>query len=264
YTTKVDDNRHGAVTLRDAKDGDEVTIQNSEVQKISKEQFEAEKSTSGDIPASATAAVAAAAVAPAATPEQFRANLIAGKDQIDKTVASLSELAEPSQSDLNAAYSRYGQNIDAMDRHAQQIKSEADAMRKTREAYFAKWDARIAQTDNPTIRAEAESRRAKLRDAQEKIAADSQQVKDAYQPFMSDLRDTRKFLSSDLSKDTVAVLSPQVAKAKADGETVKKRIDAVVADLDAIEARMGNQPAPSASGAGASAAPAPAPALAAK
>jgi hypothetical protein len=43
YTTDMKQDRSGSTTLKDARTGNEVTIQNSEVQKISKEQFESAK-----------------------------------------------------------------------------------------------------------------------------------------------------------------------------------------------------------------------------
>src|SRR6185295_1075192 len=164
----------------------------------------------------AGATVAGGAAAMAVSPQQLRDNLVASKDQIDRTVAALSEVADPNQTDLQAAFARYGEQLDRLERQAQGIKAEADGMREARQAYFAKWDTRIAQTENPTIRAEAEARRERLREGQQKIAADSQATRDAYDPFMTDLRDIRKFLAADQSKDTIAVLGPSAKKAQQD------------------------------------------------
>jgi hypothetical protein len=43
YSTEVTQRGSGATTLKDARTGDEVTVQNSEVQKIKKEAYEAGK-----------------------------------------------------------------------------------------------------------------------------------------------------------------------------------------------------------------------------
>ena len=43
YSTDVTQRTSGATTLKDARTGDEVTVQNSEVQKIKKEAFESGK-----------------------------------------------------------------------------------------------------------------------------------------------------------------------------------------------------------------------------
>jgi len=45
YTTELKQRGSGASTLKDARTGDTVTVQNSDVQKINKEEFESGKNT---------------------------------------------------------------------------------------------------------------------------------------------------------------------------------------------------------------------------
>jgi hypothetical protein len=256
YTEDLQEKDGGAVALRDGRDGSTVTIQNSSVQKISKEEFLADRGRSGQSPIAATPtappAAAAAPAAPAAadaalagssvgavtamaaSPDQLRADLVQSKTQIDQCLSALTELADPNQTDLRASYKRYGEQIERLSRQSQRIQAEADAMRQARSAYFAKWDAHIAQTPNPTIRAEAESRRTRLRAAQDRISADAAEAKEAFQPFMTNLQDVRTFLAKELSRDTTSILGPAVRKAQADGSILKQRLDAVIADLDAL------------------------------
>ena len=40
YTTRLDEQRDGSVQFKDARTGNEVTVQNSEVKKITKEEYE--------------------------------------------------------------------------------------------------------------------------------------------------------------------------------------------------------------------------------
>jgi hypothetical protein len=256
----------GSVTLVDAASGKSVTLQSSEVQPISKDTYYASRKTSGQNPdevkaaaeakaakakeaaaEAGGAAVAAGTVAGAAgSGEQFRRDLAAAKDEVDRTLASLSDLVDPAQADLSAASKRFGDQVERMKTHGQKVKVESDAMHQARDAYFAKWDARIAAVDNPTLKSEAEAKRARLRTEQEKILADSAAAKDAYQPFLADLEDTRKFLTGDTSKDTVSVLTPMVKKAQDNGRLVKERLDAVIDDLDAVEGRAAPAAAPAA------------------
>ena len=199
------------------------------------------KANEGDAALSA-AAVGAAATKHAESAQQLRADLVASKDQIDRSLAALTELADPNQTDLTAAYKRFNDQLTRMNQQSQKIKAEADAMRQAREAYFSKWDARLAATENPTIRAEAESKRARLRAGQEKIAADAALAREAYQPFIIDLEDTRKFIGTDVSKESASVLAPTVKKAQQDGTLLKQRIDAVIAGLDAVEGKPTTRP----------------------
>jgi hypothetical protein len=300
YSSDVNKRSGGAVTLKDAKSGAEVTVQNSEVREIDKRRYEANRGNSGrnleaeaqaaaeakaaeeaavqraaearaeqaraaearaksaeadakaaeakakaadsDAAALSAAAVGAAAVKHAESAQQLRADLVASKDQVDRSLGALKELTDPNQSDLAAAYKRFNEQVTRMNQQSQKVKAEADAMRQAREAYFAKWDARLAATENPTIRAESESKRARLRAGQEKIAADAASAREAYQPFIIALEDTRKYVGTDVSKEAVSVLAPTAKKAQQDGALLKQRIDAVIADLDAVEGKPTTRP----------------------
>jgi hypothetical protein len=177
-------------------------------------------------------------VSPAAAGlETYRGGLVASQEQIDKTLASLAELTDPSQTDLSGAYNRYCDNLARMVEHSDTMKREADMMRASRDDYFGKWEEKVTEIDNPTIRQSAEARRKRLRDAHERIISTSGAARDAYEPFMKDLQDIKKFLSSDLSKGAIADLSDAAKKVQSDGAVVKQKIGAVVATLDSVQAR---------------------------
>ena len=287
YTQDLKQRTSGTVTLKDGKSGDEVSVQNSEVKKITKDQYDSARMTSGQNPqaeaekkalaekqaaeakaaqqkaeqqaaearaaqekaaadakaAETKAAQAKAAQAKAAnSPQQFRTSLLAGKAQVDRTLQSLTALTSPTQADLQTAYKNFGQQVDLMKQHAAQAKVDSDAMRQSREAYFAKWDQRVAQTDNPTIRAEADAMRTRLRTEQEKLIADAALTKETYDPFITDLEDTQKFLAGGLTNDAVAALGPTVKKAQENGKLLKQRIDTLIADIDSIAGKPATQP----------------------
>jgi Protein of unknown function (DUF2959) len=186
-------------------------------------------------PGTSAAATPAAALAAADGLDSFRAELASGQRQIDKTLASLDQLTDPNQGDLRGAYDRYCDDLARLGEHAANVKSEADAMRASRDAYFAKWEAKASATDNPTIRASADARRERLREANQKIVSASADVRDAYQPFMKDLEDIKKFLATDLSKDGVAYVNNAAKKVRADGPVVKEKISTLIRTLDTVE-----------------------------
>jgi hypothetical protein len=167
---------------------------------------------------------------------QFKANLLACKRQIDGTLAALADVTNPNTSDLRAAYNTYSDQLARTEHQAMDVKTEAAAMRAARQDYFAKWETKTTEIENPTIRASAEARRQRLRDAHERIITSSEQLRDAYEPLMKDLQDVRKFLAPDLSKQSVSMLGDANKKCQADGAVVKQKIDTIVDELDRIEA----------------------------
>jgi hypothetical protein len=184
--------------------------------------------------ASSASVMTAAAVAPSSA--AFRNELTASSQQIDRVLGSLKVLADPGTQDLRAAYNDYSDQLARMNAHADQLKHEAEAMRSSGNQYFAAWEQKVAQIDNPTIRASADARRARIRDSQERIAADTSDARDAYGPFMRDLQDVRKFLGGNLSKENTALLGDVQTKARASGATVKSKLSSIITELDSIDA----------------------------
>jgi hypothetical protein len=179
---------------------------------------------------------ASSALGGATSSGAFRQDLVAAQQQIDRTLASLRALSNPSTTDLRAAYDDYSTQLARMGDHADKLRREADAMRASRNAYFAQWEEKVSEIENPTIRATAEAKRNKLRESHERIATEAGQARDAYEPFMRDLQDVRKFLGGDLSKQSVSMLGDVQRKAVASGGTVKEKIGVIIAELDAIDA----------------------------
>lgn len=166
---------------------------------------------------------------------EFRASLIESEQQIDATLASLANLNDPGQTDLTGAYNNYCDQLARMKEMSATLKTEADAMRASRDAYFSKWDEKVSEIDNPTIRQSAEARRKRLRDAHEQIITTSSEAKDAYVPFMKDLEDVRKYLANDLSKSSLADINDAVKSVQSNGVIVKNKIDAIVRTLTKVE-----------------------------
>lgn len=186
---------------------------------------------------SSAASASAAAVTPVPSIGQFKADLAQSTAEIDKVLATLGTLTNPQTppSQLRSAFDMYSDQLARMTQRSVQMKREAEQMRDSQAAYFARWEAKAAQIDNPSIRASAEERKARLRLAQDRITSSALEARDAYEPFMRDLQDVRKYLAADLSPTSVQMLGDVGKKANADGTVVTRRINAVIAELDAVE-----------------------------
>jgi Protein of unknown function (DUF2959) len=184
-------------------------------------------------PAAATPARSAAAEA--VGPTRMRADLLQGKQHVNSALASLRQLTDPGTTDLNTPFNSYSNSLATLEQHAEKMRRESDKMRESRSAYFAGWEEKVSEIDNPTIRASAEARRSRLRDAQERLTTKSGEVRDAYAPLMRDMQDVRKFLAGDLSKQSTSMVADAANKAQQSGAVLNQKIDALVAELDTID-----------------------------
>ena len=205
-------------------------VQNSTIKASADSPGAREAAASGGASASATASPLA----------QYRSDLVQGKRQIDSTLAALTALTDPGQTNLRPAFDKYADQVARTRQHAAKLKSESEAMRQARSDYFATWDERVSDISNPTIRASAEARRSRLREGHERISTASGQARDAYEPLMRDLEDIRTFLGTELSPQSVGLLGDASKKAQENAGTVKQRIDAIIAELDKVD---GGEPA---------------------
>ena len=78
----------------------------------------------------------------------------------------------------------------------------------------------------------------------EGISEASQALKDAYGPFMVDLTDIDTFLATDLSPQSISLISDTIKKAAKDGAVVIKRIDDVIKEIDDTVMKFGGGAAP--------------------
>jgi flagellar biosynthesis/type III secretory pathway protein FliH len=176
------------------------------------------------------------AAAEAVGPTHMRADLMKGKQHVNSALSQLRLLTNPTTTDLNAPFNKYSNDLAALEQHAEKMRKESDKMRESRSEYFATWEDKVSEIDNPTIRASAEARRSRLRDAQERLTTKSGEVRDAYAPLMRDMQDVRKFLAGDLSKQSVSMVSDAANKVQQSGDVLNQKIDALVAELDALDA----------------------------
>jgi hypothetical protein len=182
------------------------------------------------------------AMVPSPSLAQLKGELVQGNADIDKVLGTLHMLTDPQTppSELRPTYDAYSDQLARMTQRSAQVRRDAEQMRDSRDAYFAKWEEKAATIDNPSVRASAEARKSRLRAAHERITTNALAARDAYEPFMRDLQDVRKYLASELSPTSVQMLGDVSKKADADGAVVKQRVNAVIRDLDAVESADGD------------------------
>ncbi|NIM97665.1 MAG: hypothetical protein GTO24_06165, partial [candidate division Zixibacteria bacterium] len=57
-------------------------------------------------------------------------------------------------------------------------------------------------------------------------------------PFISDLQDIQRYLGNDLTAQGIAAIADVVNKTNTDAETVEKKLDVVIAEIDRVAAEM--------------------------
>ena len=152
-------------------------------------------------------------------------------DQLDITKASLEELVRSGQSDVKKAFKKYSENVDKMENLWKRVVEHSDNMRTQGKDYFAEWQKQGDTYTNPAIQALSEQRRSDLSAIFTEISDASIGVKGAGKAYMSDIKEIRTYLSTDLTPKGVESIIPVTQKANTDGDNLKQAITPVLAAI---------------------------------
>jgi chromosome segregation ATPase len=165
--------------------------------------------------------------------KETRAELVAGRTQVDKTVASMNAMRD-TQGNLQTEFAAFNGEVKNMNAQAEKIRSRAKDMKARASQYQAKWREEMGKVEDPTLRAAATARANKVRERYDGITAKANEARAAYDPFMKQLQSVQTYLSNDLTPQAVQSAASVFDKAAADAKTVNAKIDAVIAELDDV------------------------------
>ena len=169
---------------------------------------------------------------------EFRDEIVKGKNAIDATMKSLGEVAISANTDPRKAFEQFSKDVGNLESTAATIRKRSQSMQERGQAYFKQWEQELSSVNNPEIRNLAEQRKAKLQDTFESIRKYSGPLKAQFEPWMSDLKDLRTYLSNDLTITGVDAAKGLFTKTTNEGLEVQKSMDALVAELNTIAAAI--------------------------
>jgi hypothetical protein len=157
---------------------------------------------------------------------------------IDQSVADLNELVSNPVPDLRKPFNRFNKTVDALDGAANEFGRKAAEVRAEGAAYFANWDKETAQIQNPDIRSRSEARKADVYARFEAMMQHYDTANASFQPFLSDLHDVEKYLSTDLTADGLAAIKDPAAKATRDQGPVKDSLSKLSDEFRSVSLSM--------------------------
>lgn len=169
---------------------------------------------------------------------QFREELTRAKLAVDDTVKSLGQVAVTANTDPRPAFVQFSKSLANLEATAAKAKTRAQDMKAQGQAYFASWEAQLAQIKNPEIKNLAVQQRAKLQATFANIRTVAAPLQAQFDPWLSDLQDLRKYLSNDLTISGVDAAKSLFARTQTEGFEVQKSMDALVAELNTVAATL--------------------------
>lgn len=151
--------------------------------------------------------------------------------QLETVLRSLSDLVNNPGVDLQAQYNTYNADVNQLDALATEVTASAAAMQEQGTAYFGQWDEDLAKIQNENIRTRSVDRRDNVTARFEEVRANYTQTKGDFAPFVSNLKDIRTALGTDLTAGGLASVRSLVTKADRDVIPLRNSLRRLEADF---------------------------------
>jgi hypothetical protein len=110
-------------------------------------------------------------------------------------------------------------------------------MWRKRSAYFETWDMEIANIQDEEIRRRSQERRTEVSHLFDSASVKYDQVQNDLAPVIVYLRDIRKALSTDLTREGLAAVQPAANNAATQASTAQSALTQLATELDTLSHR---------------------------
>ena len=136
------------------------------------------------------------------------------------------------------SYKTFSSEVDKLDKIAETARNQADKMRAGAAAHYAQWQQEIAAISNTALKAQSEARRASMQQEFESLKESMDSLKNAFRPFMNDLKDLQTFLGADLSASGYTAAESIITELKSEAVYVQRQLESVAGKLNTLRGSM--------------------------
>jgi chromosome segregation ATPase len=169
--------------------------------------------------------------------QDTRTELAKGRKQVEENIAAANALRN-AQGDVSQPYKKLVDETKQTEKERENLRKRWADMQKRGKEYQTQWQEEVSKMQNPELRAAATQRAATVRERYDIIREKAREARDAYDPFMRDLKELQSYVASDLTPAAVEAAGPAFDKVDAQGKILIQRIDVVSAELDSVAGSM--------------------------
>ncbi len=167
-----------------------------------------------------------------------------GDTQIDTVLLALSDLVNNPGPNLKPQFDKYDTAVGKLESLAKEVDHDTTKMRTEGAAYFQNWDAELAKIHNEDIRSRSAERRTAVNERFDKVRVSYVRAQNSFEPFLSDLKDIRTALKTDLTAGGVYAVRSTANKAKTDVNPLRDSLRLLSADFKELGVSLSTETAP--------------------
>lgn len=170
--------------------------------------------------------------------QEYRQIVVQAMSQVDGTLRALDEVSVQANRDPREAYQAFARAVHRLEVDSIKVRARTQAMRARGDAYFEHWEDSLAVAKNEQVRKLAEEHRAQLKQSFDDARLASQQVREVFRPFLSDVQKLRAVLEAEPSLTHIASEKSLILAAKDKGRQVQQGLDRLLVEMNSMTALL--------------------------
>jgi hypothetical protein len=163
----------------------------------------------------------------------LRDQLLTGKAQIQRTTGAARDLTQRPQGQVQPQVERLSREVASLEELATKSRSQFRSQQQQSMQYFAQWDEQLKTMTN-SVRDAGEERRADSLATFETLQKQVESLRQGFRPYMDALLESSRYLKTDATAAGVKTITPRLNSAVESENLLMQRIDAVIAQIDAM------------------------------
>jgi hypothetical protein len=151
---------------------------------------------------------------------------VSAREQLGKTLDRYNSIYADEVTDVRKAYKSVEGDMTKTEKQRDEVRKKLDEMKLEADLYFTGWSESLQQIGNPDLRKRSEGRMTEMRGQFDGVLEAVREAREAYEPFMTSLKDQWTYLGHDLNPSGIASLKPDAEKLNGQAKVLFDKIDA--------------------------------------
>ncbi len=166
--------------------------------------------------------------------DTFRAEMAKSIAQAKTMLTSMNAVVTSANQDPRAAFTKFSQEIAALEAQATRTRSSREAMQGQGRSYFENWEKQLTEINNPEVKKLAAERKEELSGLYGKIQEHTNSLADNAKAFVTDVKDLEKALALDLSAAGITRNKPLIAQFTKTGDKLIVQAEGAMKVVDQV------------------------------
>jgi Protein of unknown function (DUF2959) len=160
------------------------------------------------------------------------------RNQLATTLAALTTLTQQKEGDLRPAYDAFSQELPKTEAAGTATQMRVTWMEGEGMKYFEDWQATISSINDESLRKKSQQRLDAVKKSYTKVTGQFKEAAADFTPFLADISDIQKVLSTDLTAGGIKGLRSTVNKANSDYKKLDRTINDALEEMMDLERQL--------------------------